>query len=814
MNVQYLRLIGVFLLTSILFVVGGVASLHAEEQGDEIQLAHIHGKVDLFSSAPTSIIIDLEQPSMLQAKQMGISQTAQHIEQHRDQAIEALIAEVGSIQIKQTYEQIIAGFAIDIPGNLIPHLLSVPGIQAIYPVMEYSVNGDTQMETLSLYQAHEQNNLAYIGADVLHAAGVTGEGVRIALLGTGADYTHPAISHAFSDYRGMDVFNQDKEPIEPTLLTNRDEYQVYQGTHMAAIIAGQGKITGVAPDASLKAYRVIGSGGRGTTAQVLEGLEHAYLDEHDIIHLGFQSRVRHPDWALIEALAILTAEDVLVLAGAGNAGPSEASLGMPNLPEDVLTAGSLHMPQDLYRTFLHVPGEEQAFMTDIIGYPNAQILEALHDHSYALAHLVLNEQSNIDERIEQMDVQDKVVMVRFEEELTFTSIVEELSEAGAQAVVFYHLEGTHISGRYDGLPLPTFQMNERSLRHLADVVSEGHESMSFQVDMVRHIGATIATSSSRGPDLYQHSIGIDLVAPGVNILSAAPGEFGDKPQYTFHTGTGIAAAHIAGAAALLKQAYPEWTAKQISQALMNSAELIGATQGEYYGSISQGAGSLRVDQAYLQQTLISPNVFSDTIFYHHESSQLREFTFSIDNLSNENRIYEINVLPIGKKATQAIIVDQADSIKVDAQDKQDVSMNLSLDAIALGHGHHEVIIEVVDDDGLSIQLPMIIFVEQHNLSVLSNSSAQETNNTHMYCFHVLVPSGADYLHFMVFDGQRLTFKEVAGSYTSVPPGNVAYEWASPQNREQYPPGTYHVYVYAEREGISEQLYVKEIIIED
>jgi len=94
----------------------------------------------------------------------------------------------------------------------------------------------------------------------------------------------------------------------------------------------------------------------------------------------------------------------------------------------------------------------------------------------------------------------------------------------------------------------------------------------------------IASFSSRGPVEWDGNIMIkpDVVAPGVAIKSTERGG-----GYTTMNGTSMATPHVAGAAALLLQAHPDWTPEMVKNAIKETAVDLG------YDENTQGAG--RVD---------------------------------------------------------------------------------------------------------------------------------------------------------------------------------------------------------------------------
>ncbi|MFI5610180.1 S8 family serine peptidase [Amycolatopsis sp. NPDC051903] len=120
-----------------------------------------------------------------------------------------------------------------------------------------------------------------IGADrVQRERGLTGEGVRVAILDTGIDAGHPDLAGKLvtddpSDPEhpgGWLEFGEDGRPVHST-----PHDSAYHGTHVAGTIAGgdaSGEQIGVAPGADLMAGLVI-PGGTGTLAQVIAGMQWA-----------------------------------------------------------------------------------------------------------------------------------------------------------------------------------------------------------------------------------------------------------------------------------------------------------------------------------------------------------------------------------------------------------------------------------------------------------------------------------------------------------------------------------------------------------
>ncbi|GAA0220692.1 hypothetical protein GCM10010492_18500 [Saccharothrix mutabilis subsp. mutabilis] len=105
--------------------------------------------------------------------------------------------------------------------------------------------------------------------------------------------------------------------------------------------------------------------------------------------------------------------------------------------------------------------------------------------------------------------------------------------------------------------------------------------------------------SSRGPRVGDHAVKPDLAAPGTDIVAArAKGTLPDEAVDELHarlSGTSMASPHVAGAAAILAQRNPTWTARELKAQLMATADPLQDT------SANVGTGLLDAGRAVTQQ---------------------------------------------------------------------------------------------------------------------------------------------------------------------------------------------------------------------
>jgi subtilisin family serine protease len=214
-------------------------------------------------------------------------------------------------------------------------------------------------------------NLTQVRAPAAWAAGLTGRGVRVAVLDTGIDATHP-------DLNGNKVIEQSNFSDSPDLIDHFGH-----GTHVAATIAGTGAASngarkGVAFGASLLNGKVLDDGGFGTDDGVIAGMEWAAAHGAKIANmsLGTFEPTDGTD-PVSQAVNHLTASTgTLFVVAAGNAGPSAQSVSAPGAADAALTVGAVDVRDKLAGFSSRGPRIGDFAMKPDIVAPGVDIIEA------------------------------------------------------------------------------------------------------------------------------------------------------------------------------------------------------------------------------------------------------------------------------------------------------------------------------------------------------------------------------------------------------------------------------------------------------
>ncbi|MBU2477054.1 S8 family serine peptidase, partial [Candidatus Micrarchaeota archaeon] len=250
---------------------------------------------------------------------------------------------VPSAKITSKVQNVFNGFAVsNISENEVNQLEFLPEVKKVYPNFEVHT---FLMDSVPLINADDvwqlQDDLGNY---------ITGEGITIGIIDTGVDYTHPDLGGCFGQgckvEGGWDFINNDSDPID----------DAFHGTHVAATAAGKGVLDGVAPDATIYAYKVLNSGGSGSWGTVLGGIERAvdpnqdgdFSDHLDIISMSLGANCWGytedcgPDDVVSQAVDNAVNLGVVAVISAGNSGPGSSSIGSPGTARKAITVGATY----------------------------------------------------------------------------------------------------------------------------------------------------------------------------------------------------------------------------------------------------------------------------------------------------------------------------------------------------------------------------------------------------------------------------------------------------------------------------------------
>jgi subtilisin family serine protease len=148
-----------------------------------------------------------------------------------------------------------------------------------------------------------------LGAPEAHRL-ATGSGVIVAVIDSGVDPNHPDLAGAIAE--SYDAASAERPHPH--------------GTGMAGAIASRGNVLGIAPGAELltvRAFSANSGSAEGTTLNIIKGLDWAAEKGARIVNMSFAGP---PDPRLREALAKANAKGIVLIAAAGNAGPTSPPL--------------------------------------------------------------------------------------------------------------------------------------------------------------------------------------------------------------------------------------------------------------------------------------------------------------------------------------------------------------------------------------------------------------------------------------------------------------------------------------------------------
>lgn len=501
-----------------------------------------------------------------------------------------------------------------------------------------------------------------------------GTGIKVAILDTGIDITHPCFNDAGYPNRtrlGEQQFTNNKVIVAKVFSNQTRKFSLNaddlddHGTHVAGIVgcnygtemmvegsAISYKMSGVAPNVLLGNYKVL-PGGSGRSEDILNGMEEAYEDGFDVANMSLGGGESGIQDLLSKAVNNLDAANMVIATSAGNNGPGAFTADQsPGGAEAALAAGGVTVGHNVWRTVVSGANTYRAVKGDFAEIPSdlTRPLDIVTDPAatatggLGLACTALPAGSLANE-----------IAVVSRGTCFFIDKVRNAYNAGAVGVIVVNNQpgDPFVMGNNSDPNVPPIPAYMIGLSDRASIMTkEGQNGTLVKVGFYEHDPAKdqiTYSSSSWGPTEIDYRVKPNLVAPGENVLSSVPHHAcAAPPCFAFFNGTSMASPHLAGTAAIVRQLHPTWTAAQVRSAIANTADLNEVRAHNIAGNpitndVNRiGNGLLNVADAINAKVAIEPvNISFDAI--PAGSGQSRTRAVKLTNLTNSTLPLSVSV---------------------------------------------------------------------------------------------------------------------------------------------------------------------------
>jgi minor extracellular serine protease Vpr len=498
-----------------------------------------------------------------------------------------LRANAPSAKVVGEYDISLNAVAVQLNGTPLGTVASAPGVKsAQYEGLYRPAIADPDLALINAVQAWAQGG----------GAGNAGAGVKVAIVDTGIDVTHPCFSDAgyASQSKQGDPSLTNNKVIVAKVFNNKAGSKGYtaaavqdHGTHVSGTAACNADtpvtvagvtlpyaMSGVAPRALLGNYNVFpGDVTNARSEDILNALEAAYADGFDVANMSLGGSSHGVQDLLMDAVNDLDEANMVVAVAAGNSGPGHFTVESPGAAARALTAGASTVPHfvgapvivggSTYGAaagdFATVSADLTAPLGVVLGGTSAT--GTLNTACSALAAGSLT---------------GKIALIS-RGTCTFSTKIRNAQNAGAVAVlVVNNVAGDPTAMAEDGTAnQPTVPAYMLSLANRSALIAAAGQTATIGAAKQYFLTSNaniMAGFSSQGPTDVDFRIKPDVVAPGVNVVSSIPHQFcAAPPCFAFFQGTSMATPHLAGSAAVVRGQHPDWSAADVRSAIANTA---------------------------------------------------------------------------------------------------------------------------------------------------------------------------------------------------------------------------------------------------
>jgi minor extracellular serine protease Vpr len=551
------------------------------------------------------------------------------------------------------YTLVYNGMALTVPEAAVPTITRMSGVKAVHANLVFHPDLFKSVPYIRAPQLYGKNP-----NDMTPFAnfpdGNEGQGIYVAVIDTGIDWTHP-------------MFGGDATPPRLGISPNAaavpsNQKVVYQlpladiitdgfghGTHVSSTIAGylasapgadgipgtadDIPLHGVAPQAKLMSYKVCSDSlstvggetgliGGCFTSNIVMAIEDAVspttvdLQPKPIANVISMSLGGGggPDEATAVASDNATLLGCSVVAAAGNSGPGEGTLGSPAAGRRVIAVAASDDPGAGNNTLDVTDGSRTGMNAFALSGSTAVLSDITKNYVYCgLGEKPTDFPAAVAGNIALIQ-RGSTVSAGPAGTGLFAVKANNAAAAGAvAAVIFNNTAGELTAATVYKTTIPTLGLSQDNglfLQSISGSNPTGLSAQQIRINKALVFTPSIATFSSRGPVQGLGQVKPDVSAPGVNILAAAPpasalaalSAGANGVNYIAISGTSMATPHVSGSVALVRNAHPDWTPDMIRTAMINAATNMRSESqvpqaDGLYSILSQGGGLIDVYHA-------------------------------------------------------------------------------------------------------------------------------------------------------------------------------------------------------------------------
>ncbi len=585
-----------------------------------------------------------------------VPKSGENVYAYAKNCADIISAKLPDFKYDYIYDTLLCGFSAEFPENALWRIESFDFVKKVYRSVEYEALDAKITES-------DMSAAAMAGYSAAEAAGIDGDGVKVAVLDSGFDVSHSAFSVDVTDTLDLSAFAtvigpsrlnalQNSTSITPLYYNSKIPFMydyAYKdtdvftstsnhGTHVAGIIgAGKTNISamhGIAPGCQLLLMKIFNDEGTAASDKALiAALEDALKLGADVINLSIGHYSGSASPSEIVGLPALLEEaekkGCIIVAAVGNDSTTAdrstiyendgirlplasytdyGTLSSPASASSVMSTASVD--NSVYYSMHFKHGQNRGLF---IEYTDTNIVGGVLDTPFGkyfggktVEYAVIpgiGEASDY----EGIDVAGKMVLVS-RGTIPFTKKASVAASLGAIGLIVYNnTDEDYINMELTGAPIPAIAIRKADGQTLID---EAVHTVTFPTNYTtREIGdaaGRISTYSSYGttPSL---TLKPDISAVGGGVLSTIVGG-----GYGASSGTSMAAPQLSAACALLIERERELGASdnaavalKVKNALMNTAVPVLQKNGTEYSPRAQGAGLINIDAALSQKVSLT-----------------------------------------------------------------------------------------------------------------------------------------------------------------------------------------------------------------